>query len=657
VASHVAATATVLCAAATVLVAVANGTAPAQWLDGNQASQWLGGLGFGLVGALVLRAQPGGLLGPLCAGAGVAALVSALGLQVAEYAGTETALGAVAAWAGAVLWLPCFVTLLVGVPLLFPDGRLPSPRWRPVALVAVGAGAFAVLSFATTQEALDDSGFPELHNPVDLPVPDTAQLAVGSIAFVVCLGVGVAALVSLLLRLRRSRPPRRAQYAWFVTSMLLAVVAGFAPVADWLALLVNVASFAALAVGIVRHNLFDIELVLSRTVVYLTLTGLALTAYFVAVAALGSGSSGGAVPALVTAVVALVLAGGRQRLQQAVDRLMYGERDQARALAGLGDRLASALDPDEVVPATVEAVRTSFRLPYAQLTIAGEGHAAYTSGERPASTVAFPLAHAGDTVGVLEIGLRRGERALSADDRARIEGFARQAAVAVHGVRASREVRRSRERIVLAREEERSRIRRDLHDGLGPALAGISLGLETAGRAVAPGSPGAARLLDELRSDTAACVDDIRRIVADLRPPALDGDGLHSALRAHAEHLTSRSGGTLHVCVADGSPLRGLPAAVEVAVYRIATEAMTNAARHARATCCRITCHLDPARGRLHLEVEDDGTGAAPAAPGNGLVSMRERAEELGGTCVVTFRAGRGTRVCADLPSVGAVAP
>ena len=311
----------------------------------------------------MLRAQPGGLLGLLCAGSGVVALASALGLQVAEHAGPQTSLGAVAAWCGAVLWFPPFVTLLVGLPLLFPDGRLPSPRWGPLARVAVGTGAVAVLSFATTQEALDDSGFPGVTNTLDLPLSDSVQLAVGSVAFVVCLGVGVAALLSLVLRLRRSRPPRRAQYAWFVASMLLAAVAAFAPVADWLALLVNAMSFAALAVGIVRHNLFDIELALSRTLVYLALTALALAGYFVAVAALGSGSSGGAVPALVTAVVALVLAGGRQRLQQVVDRLMYGERDQGRALTDLGDRLASALDPDQVVPATVEAVRSSFRGP------------------------------------------------------------------------------------------------------------------------------------------------------------------------------------------------------------------------------------------------------------------------------------------------------
>jgi signal transduction histidine kinase len=169
-------------------------------------------------------------------------------------------------------------------------------------------------------------------------------------------------------------------------------------------------------------------------------------------------------------------------------------------------------------------------------------------------------------------------------------------------------------------------------------------------RSAAATSPRAAALLDELRDDTAACVGDIRRIVADLRPPVLDGDGLVGALRAHAEHLTSRSGGELQVTVADGPRLTALPAAVEVAAYRIVTEAMTNAARHAHATHCWITCTPDPSHGVLHLEVDDDGTGTPPASTGTGLVSMRERAEELGGSCRVDFRSGEGTHVVAELP-------
>ncbi|RYP88428.1 sensor histidine kinase [Nocardioides guangzhouensis] len=653
VAPLVAGAATVLCAGTTIVLLLLTDSGVADWLAGNQANQWLGGLCLGLTGALVLHAEPRNLLGPLMSAAGTVALVSAIGFQVADLADPGTAVRGVAAWCGSVLWLPPFLTLLAALPLLFPDGRLRSPRWRWPAYVAATAGAVAVVSFATSQYALDDSDFADVHNPLDLPVPDSVQVAVATAGILLCLLVGLAGVVGLFLAMRAVGAPQRARYAWFVASLLLGAAASFLPVPDWTSFLLTIAAYVALGVGIVRYRLFDIEVALSRAVVYGTLTLLALGVYFVAVAALGTGADGGLLPALLTAVAALLLAGGRQRLQRWVDHAMYGDRDPDRALAALGDRLGSTMDPDDVLPATVEAVRASFHLPWAAVRLSGEEAPAYASGERPEGSAEFPLAHAGEDVGVLEVGLRRGERTLSDADTAALTAFARQAAVAAHGVRATREVRRSRERIVVAREEERSRIRRDLHDGLGPALAGISLGLETASRSAA-GTPRAAEMLDDLRQDTTACVDDIRRIVADLRPPALDNDGLMGALRTHAEHLTARTGGTLQVRIGENGWQHRLPPAVEVAAYRIATEAMTNTARHAAARHCEISCHHDEEHGRLHLEIADDGTGAPPARPGTGLTSMRERAEELGGTCMVVFRVGSGTRVVADLPCAGA---
>jgi two-component system NarL family sensor kinase len=649
VASLVAGIATVLLAVATLVLAILNVSSPAAWLAGNQANQWLGGVAFGITGALVLRAQPRNLLGPLLATAGVVTLVSTVGFQVADLAPLGSTTRAVAAWCGSVLWLPPFLGLLMSLPVLFPDGRLPSARWRWPMRCGITAWAVAVLSLATTQYALDDGGYRDVRNPLDLPTSDGAQLAVTLVCLVVCVVLGLAGLVSVGLRLRTSSPTQRAQHAWFTVSVLLQAGAAFLPLPDWASFVVEAASLAALAVGIVHFNLFDIEVVLPRAVTYVALTLASLVAYVGAVAALGSGADGGFLPAIVTAVVALALAGGRVRLQRLVERLLYGDRDPGHALTVLGDRLGSAVAPDEVLPVAVETVRASFHLPFAEVRLAGESDPAYSSGDRPERTTSFPLAHAGEDVGTLEVGLRRGERTLSETDAAVLAAFASQAAVAAYGVRAARELRRSRDRIVLAREEERSRLRRDLHDGLGPALAGISLGLETASRSAAD-NPRAVALLRELREDTAACVDDIRRIVADLRPPALDGAGLVSALKSHAENLTHRSGGRLDVRVVDGNQLPRLPAAVEVAAYRIATEAMTNTARHSHATSCTITCALDETTGALHVEVVDDGNGASPSRAGTGLTSMRERAEELGGRCLVVFRAGAGTRVVADLP-------
>jgi two-component system, NarL family, sensor kinase len=295
----------------------------------------------------------------------------------------------------------------------------------------------------------------------------------------------------------------------------------------------------------------------------------------------------------------------------------------------------------------VDAVRDTLRLPYAAVYLTGEDRPACESGDRPAHTADFPLSHAGAQIGVLQVGLRRGETALSAADARLLGAFARQAGVAAHGVRLTRDLRRSRERLVVAREEERRRLRRDLHDGLGPALAGITLGLETAARTTAREESAVAPLLENLRAETAASVDEVRRIVADLRPPALDQIGLVAALRQHADLLSSRSSGRLHVDITATGPLPPLPAAVEVAAYRIALEAMTNTARHSGARACHVSVALD---GALHLTVRDNGSGLPASEPGVGLTSMRDRAEELGGTCRVVFTEGEGTCVEARLP-------
>ena len=457
-------------------------------------------------------------------------------------------------------------------------------------------------------------------------------------------------MLAVALRMRRADQRRRQQYAWFVAAVALAGPLSFLPVSDFVAFLLNLASVACLAIGIVRHGLFDIELVLSRAVVYAALTAVALVAYLAAAALLGAGSDVGVGPAVVSALVALLLAGGRHRLQALVDRVMYGEsRDPLSALTSLGERLGGAVDTDEVLPVTVESVRRTLNLPYAEVRLAGESDVASASGTRPERTADFPLRHAGVENGVLVVGLRRGEHALPDRDARLLEAFASQAAVAVHGVRAARDLRRSRERVVTSREEERRQIRRELHDGLGPALAGISLGLETAGRVAERDAYAAARMLNDLRGDAADCVDEVRRIVSDLHPPVLDDAGLLGALERQAELLTSRSDGRLEVSV-DGDHIAELSSAVEVAAYRIATEAMTNTVRHAAASWCRVDLRHD---GVLRVVITDDGNGTPPKTVGTGLASMRERAEELGGTCTATFRPGQGTKVVAVLPTAG----
>jgi signal transduction histidine kinase len=212
---------------------------------------------------------------------------------------------------------------------------------------------------------------------------------------------------------------------------------------------------------------------------------------------------------------------------------------------------------------------------------------------------------------------------------------------------ANTELQRSRESLVNAREEERRRLRRDLHDGVGPQLAALMLELETASDLVSD-TPEASALIAKLSERAGEIVSDVRRSVHALRPPALDELGLVGALREGAIHY-SPSG--LRVSVEDPKELSHLPAAVEVACYRVAQEALVNVVRHARASNCSIRIRLDEEAGALSVEVEDDGRGIREDdRAGVGMISMRERTEELGGRCTVKPLPGGGTLVRALLP-------
>lgn len=638
---------------ATLVLAARNGADFATFLDGNRANTWLVGLCAGLVAAPVMRQQPGNRLGALFAVAGISSALSAAAAEYTVYllrvsAGPPLVVNW-AAWCGSVLWLPAFLLLMVALPLLFPDGRLASARWRWPARLALAAGVVGLLGAATAEAMVDDE-FPLAVNPLALPLPTPVQWAIAEVAVLTCIAVGVVAIVALTVRMRRLPEPQRRQHAWFVAGVVITFTVTYLPLPPAVNFAGNALAILIFGVGIVRHQLFDIEVVLSRALVFALLTGGALIAYVTAAAALGAGLTGGPglIPAVVAAVAAIALAQGRQRLQRAVERLLYGDRgDPLGAMTALGERLDHALDSEAVLPTVVTAVRETLRLPYAAVQLSGEPVPAFTAGEPPARLAEFPLAHAGEEVGVLVVGLRRGESDLDHADHRLLTAFARQVSVAAHGVRVTRELRRSRERLVVAREEERRKLRRDLHDGLGPALAGITLGLETAGRTASREQSSVSALLADLRDETAACLAEVRQIAAGLRPPALDQIGLIPALRQHADLISSRSGGDLAVHVTHTGEMPALPAATEAAAYRIALEAMTNTARHAQAHQCAVDVHV----GRnLHVTVTDDGMGVPVMAAGVGLASMRERAEELGGTCVVTFQEGVGTHVAAVLP-------
>jgi len=271
-----------------------------------------------------------------------------------------------------------------------------------------------------------------------------------------------------------------------------------------------------------------------------------------------------------------------------------------------------------------------------------DGRLIPTYGERPAETRTLPITCRAAEVGRLVLPARGRRSRLSRRDEELLGDLVRQAATAARAGQLADELQESRERLVTAREEERRRIRRDLHDGLGPALSGVVFQLESA-RLLVPKDPDAAeRQIAGVSAHVQDVVADVRRLVHDLRPPALDDRGLAGALRQQAERLEPAA-------TVESGDLGSLPAAVEVAAYRIAGEAMTNAARHARASRCAV--RLEVVDSALLVEVADDGVGIAPSAQaGVGLVGLRERAAELGGRSEITCPASGGTVVRAWLP-------
>jgi signal transduction histidine kinase len=408
-----------------------------------------------------------------------------------------------------------------------------------------------------------------------------------------------------------------------------------------------------LAVALRRHRLFDIERLANRSLVYVTVVAILVAGYAALVALLVSGLnlSGTVAAALAAAAAALALAPLRNAAQRVVNRLMYGDRDDpAGVLARLGTRMQAVMLPDDVLPAVVETVAQSLRLPYVAIDLADSDGTFRVVAEHgvPIGTVhTETLTHHGVEVGRLRVSERGRDDPLEPADLELIRSLAREVGPAVQAVRLHQDLLRSRAEVVALREDERRRLRRDLHDGLGPALAAIGLKAGLAARQVPPDSTARA-LLGEIDTEVKASIGDIRRLVEALRPPALDELGLLGAVRSRGASLA----GDMIIEVSGKDSLGPLPAAIETAAYRIAVEAMTNAIRHSGGTHCDVSIIVDT--GDLEVIIRDDGHGLVPDRnSGVGLRSMQERAAEVGGTLSVASSA-EGMIVSARLPlSVG----
>ncbi len=530
-------------------------------------ASWLAILvAWATVGALVASRQPRNPIGWILCGlsvhAGLASLAEGYADRYVAGDGGSEGWAGTAAWFATWAWIPAVLVPAAFLPLYFPHGRLLSRRWRVLPWCAgIGLAAF-LFSQAFAAGPLDD--YEQIVNPYGI---DRVVVDVAGIGALLVLAAVVGSVASVVVRFRRAAGMERQQIKWLayagcfvaVTFVAGSIIGAWSKdVGNALVLMGLLSLPLAIGIAILRHRLYDIDLLINRTLVYGGLTVGVVAVYVVLVGGIAAAVHESAdlwFALLATGFVALLVQPLRSTLQRRVNRLMYGD-DGGRSAAGLRGRLHEAFVPEAA------------------------------------------------------------------------------------------ELQRARERLVAAREEERRRLRRDLHDGLGPALAGAALKVEAAENLLGSNPPAASGLLADARAEIQEAVADVRRLVYALRPPALDELGLVGALREQGERL--EVGEHVRVTVEAPQNLGALPAAVEVAAYRIALEAMTNAARHAEARACVVRIAVD---GALELEIRDDGRGLpSDVRAGVGIASMRERAEELGGTCEVEHGGRRGTRVHARLP-------
>jgi two-component system, NarL family, sensor kinase len=591
------------------------------------------------VGVLVLARKPRHLVGWLLVAHGAFFVTLAFNGTSSSHAGLvfdQLAAG----W-----WVFLFLFLVL-IAYLLPDGHLENPFWRRW----VRAGLVGVVCFVVGA-AGDRQSFADSHHGARPPVPwlpEAVSGILGGVGLLLVVLLFFGSFVAVWRRLRRARGDERLQLLWLVWGALSVPVAlmvgwvnyfllGDGPFFTPALAPVAVALPVTIGIAILRYRLFDIRLVLSRTLTYLLLVVAVVAVYaallFVTGRFFGDRTVGGL---LAVGIVAVAVHPAYLALRRWSERWVYGLRSDPRAAIRLMADRAEAADPDGLIAAVTEAVAVALKVNRVWIELSAHGSD---------DALRTPMVYRGEQVGYLAIEVPPGH-SFSEPELELLADLARYAAILVHSEQLNDELRESRSRIIAGREEERRRLRRDLHDGLGPTLAATVLKLNAAQSRTDPFERDS--LIAETRDEVREAITEVRRLVDDLRPPAIDEVGLLDAIRQRASSLSGVV--TFEVTGSDALADRRapLPAAVEVAAFRIASEAMTNVVRHSGATRCLVSVELN---GSFQLTVSDNGHGTdRTTSNGVGWISMRERAAELGGSCTITSQPSGGLMVRAVLP-------
>ena len=649
-------------------------------------------LTFTLIGALIVSRQPGNTLGWVFT---LVAVLVTLDLAASAYGAFALynqhggwPAGVAVAWlGGGWIWIPISALLFIFIPLLYPTGHLLSPRWRFAVWCALAFILLAGVSNALYPGPLFNQS--RLRNPVG--VEGSANLLDGlrSASLIPAIVGGVGALASLVVRFRRARGQERQQLKWFLLGCVVFTIPFLlhGPVPNDIQQLATFLLWPALpisiAIAMLKYRLYDIDLVINKSLVFGTLAAF-ITAVYVAIVVglgglLGSGSRPNlALSILATAIVALAFQPVRERVQRLANRLVYGKRATPyEVLSQFSDRVAGTYSSEDVLPRMARVLSEGTGASRADVWIRlGDGiapAASWPSSDGPApSRIAItgqllpaipwlsrivPIRHQGELLGALSINKRPGE-ALTPIEEKLLADLAAQAGIVLQSVRLSAqlqarlteisqqavELRASRQRIVATQDAERRRLERNIHDGAQQNLVALTVKLRLA-TTLAKRDPERARAsVKALEAESDQALETLRALARGIYPPLLREQGLAAAVRAEAEKMP--------ISVTIGADhLERYPLEVEAAVYFVCLEALQNVTKHARAS--RVEISLRSLDHELSFEVTDDGAGFDPAkdARGSGLRNMIDRIEGVGGRLAIRSEAGQGATVTGTVPT------
>jgi signal transduction histidine kinase len=632
---------------------------------------------FGTVGALVASRQPRNPIGWIALASGIVSGVQGLANEYAIWAvlahDSPLALGEFAAWFPAWLWIPG-TSGAAFILLLFPDGHLLSARWRWVVGLAIAGVVLGSGGFALIPGPLEN--FRAVPNPFGLASeqPITTITLVGEAIYAVAF---ILSAVAVGMRFRRSRGDERLQMKWLVAAAAFLAVTLVSSLVDqianpepgaqnslWVSLVV-ISGFASLPIAmgfaILKYRLYDIDVVISKAVVYGTLAAVITLIYLAIVAGIGAiAGSGGNVflSAVAAAVVAVAFQPVRRWAQRFADRLVYGKRASPyEVLSGFSERLGDAYSIDEVLPRLTRVLAEGIGADRVVVWLGGSGSLRPATGWPEADGLtrvtgleelpdrAFEVRHQGEPLGAITVSMPPSEPLTQAQEKLVVD-VATQAGLVMRNVALLDDLQESRRRIVSAQDERARKLERNIHDGAQQQLVALAVKQRLAASLIGTEDDRARAMIEELQAETQAALDDLRDLARGIYPPLLADKGLAAALEAQARRSP------VPVTVeADGVGRLGQD--VEAAVYFCVLEALQNMTKYAGASSAIV--RLTNGEGELAFEVIDDGRGFDPASSGygTGLQGMVDRLSALGGGLDVRSAPGTGTTIAGRLPFEG----